>query len=129
MKAVPFAFLAFTLLGCQSNTASRHVDGPGVLDVGGVNGSRYVDREEASKLAWSYFEEFHGGCGDVRYSSRTRDGWLFHTDVGYSAKPGEDIVVFEDGSRIQQKGSPDVFFHNGSWQYQGRNFYGNDFGG
>ena len=129
MKGVLVTFLAVALLGCQAPSATRHVDGPGALNVGAVDVARAINRDVASELALSYFAEFHGSCGDVRYSSYDIDGWRFHTFVGFACTPGEDIVVSRDGARIEQKGCPDVLFRNGAWQYRGRNFYGDDFSG
>lgn len=94
-----------------------------------VNFTDGVDREEARRLAGRYFAEFHGACGGVDYAGETPDSWSFSTVVGFAAAPGEAIVVRKDGTRISQKGSPDVVRTGDSWTYKGANFFGEEGGG
>lgn len=125
MKSALLLLVVVLAGGCQSRTAQVIHDAE-PFEVSGVNLVDGVDRDEALRLASRYFEEFHGSCGGVTISKETSDAWYFQTVVGFAATPGEEIIVLKNGSKLSQKGSPDVIYSHGVWSYRGRNFLGDE---
>ena len=120
MKTTAAVIVFLLEFGC----ATRPPEGiAGPIEVEGVNVTDGVDRKEAQRIAWRYFDEFHGSCGGMDFTKETATAWYFRAVVGFAATPMPDVVVAKDGSRISQRGSPVATYSNGVWRYRGRNFF------
>lgn len=122
MRSAFAVLLLFSVAACKSRVSVASAAEPIVTPE--IDLSDGVDRDEAQKLAWRYFGQFHGACGAVALKAETVTSWVFSTAVGYGAAPGADITVRKDGSKITQEGSPDLEHAEGRWSYRGKNFFG-----